>query len=82
MQQRLSDTEGISRPQTSLEDGSSSFAAVFGSGGTQPHPFSSSLVRRDSQSSLVSSRMDELGLNLDLPGLQASLALATCIAQH
>jgi hypothetical protein len=58
----------------SLEDGSSSFAALFG--GPAPPPqsaFASAMVRRDSGSSLVSSRLDDLGaLNLDLPGLQAS----------
>ena len=56
----------------SLEDGSSSFAALFGGPVAPPQSaFASAIVRRDSGSSLVSSRLDDLGaLNLDLPGLQ------------
>ena len=71
MAQRLSESEAAgARARQPLEDGSSSFAALFG-GASQPHPFGASLARRDSQSSYVSSsRLDDLGLNLDLPGLQ------------
>lgn len=69
--QRLSESEAAGgRARQPLEDGSSSFAALFG-GASQPPPFGASLARRDSQSSYVSSsRLDDLGLNLDLPGLQ------------
>ena len=71
LQQRLGESDIAARPRQSLEDGSSSFAALFGAGG-QVHPYAGSLARRDSQSSHVSSRLDDLGLNLDLPGLQVS----------
>ena len=71
MHHRLSENDMAARPRLSLEDGSSSFAALFG-GNVQQRNFSSSLARRDSGSSLVSSRLDDLGLNLDLPGLQVS----------
>lgn len=56
-----------------MEDGSSSFAALFGGPGAGAPggvPSASGIGRRDSQSSFVSSRLDDLGLNLDLPGLQ------------
>ncbi len=71
MHHRLSENDMAARPRLSLEDGSSSFAALFG-GNAQQRNFSGSLARRDSGSSLVSSRLDDLGLNLDLPGLQVS----------
>ena len=67
--ERLGENDIAAPPRQSLEGGSSSFAALFGSS-AQPHPFAGSLARRDSQSSHISSRPDDLGLNLDLPGLQ------------
>lgn len=65
--QRFSeDSARLLGARPSLEDGSSSFAALFGpsagAGGGHLH-------RRDSQGSFVSSRPDDL-LSLDLPGLQ------------
>jgi hypothetical protein len=81
MQQRYSEDSARllgGRPSALLEDGSSSFAALFGSGagaggggGGSASGFST-IARRDSQSSFVSSRFDDLGLNLDLPGLQVT----------
>lgn len=63
--------------RASMEDGASSFAALFGGvppsqGGPSagPSAFATGMGRRDSGSSLVISRLDDLGLNLDLPGLQ------------
>lgn len=59
----------------SLEDGSSSFAALFKPGGKAGTAAGlAGIGRRDSQSSFVSSRLDDLGLNLDLPGLQVRVA--------
>lgn len=42
-----------------------------------PSAFASAMARRDSGSSLVSSRLDDLGLNLDLPGLQVCTPRST-----
>ena len=75
--ERLDENGMAARPRQSLESGSSSFAALFG-GNAQPLPFASGLARRDSQSSHISSRADDLGLNLDLPGLQ--VARTVCFA--
>lgn len=73
MQQRLSeDSARLLGGRPSLEDGSSSFAAIFGATADNSSANFSTIARRDSQSSLVSSRLDDLGFNLDLPGLQVS----------
>jgi hypothetical protein len=74
--QRLSeDSARLLGGRPSLEDGSSSFAALF-SGGSGAGPAGyGGMTRRDSQSSLVSSRIDDLGFNLDLPGLQVGRIL-------
>ena len=83
MGQRFSeDSARLLGGRPSMEDGSSSFAALFGgpghgAAGAVP---SSAIGCRDSQSSFVSSRLDDLGLNLDLPGLQVrTLTNFSCI---
>ena len=72
LRQRLSDEGGLRMPAASMDTGSSSFAALFGGGPAAPpqSAFASAMARRDSTSSQVSSRLDDLGINLDLPGLQ------------
>ena len=72
--------------RASLEDGASSFAALFsgvppsqGGATAAPSAFASAMARRDSGSSLVSSRLDDLGLNLDLPGLQVWSTLCSTL---
>lgn len=72
LRQRLSDEGSLRMPAGGMEDGSSSFAALFGGGAANvpQSAFASTMARRDSTSSMVSSRLDDLGLGLDLPGLQ------------
>ncbi len=86
--QRFSEDSGrLPGARLSMEDGASSFAALFGPG-PGGNATLGALGRRDSQSSFVSSRLDDLGLNLDLPGLQvvilksaaAHITATACIA--